>query len=365
LDFEVSILNVQAEVSFSWHDEAAHRLLLNDNVGLLLGLNVNLSLGLDVCGLLLDNNDRGALGTHVVDLLIVEHRLDHDVTSTATLEHKLNSVLAGTSFAEETESYVGVTEGLRVKQVIVTNFDMNIFAELVQLLYRDFHELTLPVGVLSSIVTDGGSPFLSFADLDPCEGIHFVKETATLDFEVSILNVETEVSFSWHDEAHRLLLLNDNVGLRLDECGLLLDNNMGLGLVDDNDTRAAMMSSHEFRSHVDEATGVELDSLFTRSLLGENAEGNVCLTDGLHGVTLVLDDNVHVVLEHVGGDLHELKSPSGFFASMVAGLGVEDLLADFDVDEGGHLVEGSSNFVVEVGVQNVKLKDSVVVHIAC
>ena len=133
--------------------------------GVLSGL---LLLGHNNVGLLGHNNGSSAtLGTHIVDLLIVEHGLDHDVTSTLTLEMKLNAVLARTSFAEETESYVSVAEGRRAQHFIVAYFDVDILAELVQFLDRDFHELTLPVGVLSSVVTDGRSPFLSLADLDP------------------------------------------------------------------------------------------------------------------------------------------------------------------------------------------------------
>lgn len=197
---------------------------------------------------------------------------------------------------------------------------------------------------------------------------------------MSVLDLKAEVAFSRHHEAMRLLLLDNNLGLLL-----LLDNNLGLGLdidlllllglnidllrydvrllTDDNDSWSTMADTHEFRSHVDKATCVELDSLFTRSVLSEDAEGHVGFTDGLHGVSLIFDDDVHVVLEHVGGDVHELHNPSGFLTTVMGGLRVEDLLANLDVNEGRHLVEGSTDFVVEVRVQNVKLEEALLVHL--
>jgi hypothetical protein len=175
--------------------------------------------------------------------------------------------------------------------------------------------------------------------------------------------MKTKVAFSGHHEA--LILLLDN-NLRLDEgllglnINLLLLNDMRL--VHDNDSWSTLTHTHEFGSHVNEAASVKLDSLFTRSMLSEDAQGNVGFTDCLHGVTLVLDDDVHMVLEHVGGDLHELHHPSGLLTSVMGGLGVPNLLADLDVDEGRHLVQGSTNFIVEFSVYNVKFEEALSVH---
>ena len=125
-----------------------------------------------------------------------------------------------------------------------------------------------------------------------------------------------------------------------------------------NDNRgwATVTHTDKLRSHKDKTTSVELDHLFLGSEASEDAQGNVSLSDRLHGVSLVFNDDVHVVLEHVGRNFHERHGPVGFFSAVMAGLGVVDLLADFDVDEGRHFVQRSSNFVVEVSFNDVEFE---------
>lgn len=142
---------------------------------------------------------------------------------------------------------------------------------------------------------------------------------------------------------------------------LLNDSNLGLvhdvGLADDdNGGWATVTHTNELRSHEEEATSVELDHLFLRSEACKNAQGNVCLSDGFHGVSLVFDDDVHVILEHIGRDFHVRQGPVRFLTAVMAGLGVVDLLTDSDVDEGGHFVHWPSNFVVELSSNDVKFE---------
>jgi len=81
--------------------------------GLHHGLLVNNGDGLDH-GLLNDSNLGLSRGLNVGNLLVVEVRLHHEVTSMSALEHKLNTLLDGASRGKHTEGHVGVTEGLTV-----------------------------------------------------------------------------------------------------------------------------------------------------------------------------------------------------------------------------------------------------------
>ena len=68
----------------------------------------------------------------------------------------------------------------------------------------------------------------------------------------------------------------------------------------------------------------------------------------------IFDGNVHVVLEHVGRNLHKLKYPLGLFTASVIGLSVVDLLSNFYMDKGRHFVERAADFVVQLGVEDVE-----------
>ena len=76
-----------------------HNWLLNNDLGLRL-LHNNLGLGLNVSGLLLNNNNWSLLGANVVNSIVVEDGFDHEVTGVTTLELELNTVLARSSSAE-------------------------------------------------------------------------------------------------------------------------------------------------------------------------------------------------------------------------------------------------------------------------
>ena len=155
-------------------------------------------------------------------------------------------------------------------------------------------------------------------------------------------------------EAHCWLVDDSNLGLHglLNDDGLglhrlLNDSNMGLhhGLCVDDSNSAA--HSKELRAESEPASRVDVDLLNTSvgASCCEHTEGNVGLSD--HSVALIFDDDVHLVLEHVGSNLHPLALPVRGLSAVVAGLGVPLLLSDCDVDEGGHLVQGTANLVVQ------------------
>ena len=83
--------------------------------------------------------------------------------------------------SEHSKSDISVTKGFTLKQVLVTNLDVNILFKLFELLDRDVHMLHVPPGVLTTILANVGSPFLSFTNLDPNEGILFVEWTTTVN----------------------------------------------------------------------------------------------------------------------------------------------------------------------------------------
>jgi hypothetical protein len=221
--------------------------------------------------------------------------------------------------------------------------------------------LELPVGVLATILADLGAPLLVLADFDPHEGIHLVHGATTVNIKVSAVDRETHEALSRNDEAttHHRLLVNDSDGL---DHGLLVHNSDGLnhGLLVHNSDGSTRATAHtdELGSHADPTTSVELDNLLAWTVAGEDIKGHVGLANSLHGVALILDDDVHVVLEHVGGNLHELQGPSGLLAAVVAGCSVEDLVADLNVNEGGHFVQGATNFVVKLGSEDVEFEET-------
>jgi len=181
---------------------------------------------------------------------------------------------------------------------------------------------------------------LLVSNFDENKGIHLVQRTTAVNIKVSGLNNESQEALGRNNESSHSWL-HDNLRLRLHNylrlglhkhLRLGLHNYLRLGLNDDSGT-ATHSSSHtnELRSHTDPATITQLDDFLTGTMLSKDIEGNVGLADDLHWVTLVLDNNVHIMLEHVCLNFHELESPSGFFSTMVRWLGAEVLLANSDV----------------------------------
>jgi hypothetical protein len=53
----------------------------------------------------------------------------------------------------------------------------------------------------------------------------------------------------------------------------------------------------------------------------------------LQGVVGIFYDNDHLLLKHIRGNFKELHNPPWFLASSLAGLSVEDHVANFNVNE--------------------------------
>jgi hypothetical protein len=104
-----------------------------------------------------------------------------ETASSSTLESKLDPLFLGAVGSEQTKSDISVTKGFTLKQVLVTDLDVNIFVKLIQLLNRDVHMLHVPLRVLTAILADIRSPFLFLANPDPNEGILLVEWTTTVN----------------------------------------------------------------------------------------------------------------------------------------------------------------------------------------
>jgi hypothetical protein len=234
--------------------------------------------------------------------------------------------------------------------------------------------LAYPGRVLTTIDTDSRSPFLSLANSNEHEGILLVKEATTINFEMSVLNVKSEPTHSRNDKAtcthywllhlhlrltvhlllHLRLTVNWLLHLRLAihwllhthlwlSVHLLLSVDWLLHLWLHNYLNTWLLEAHshtnpsEFRSQVDstsrESILAKFDEFITRAIGFEQVSGYVCLSDNLKRVISVLDENVHVMVEHVDRDPHELSFPSWHFASHVARNGIEDHMFDLNFDK--------------------------------
>lgn len=242
---------------------------------------------------------------------------------------------------------------------MVADLDTHHLVKLGELLNWDFHVLAMPLWVLSTIVASVGSPFLSLTDCDSHEWVHLVQRTATIHVQVSALNNKSQPSRSWNDEATVVWLLNNgDLGLNDDLRLCWLHDDLRLSWSNDDLWTSHAWCSHanKLRSHVHMSTSVKLDELLTWSTLSKNGQGHSSLTNLLQWMTLILDNNAHVVLEHISGDLHELEGPFWLLTSMVARRSLVVLLADVDVHDGGHLVERTTDLVVQISIENVKFE---------
>ena len=191
------------------------------------------------------------------------------------------------------------------------------------------------------------------ANADKHKRIHLVQGAAKIEGQVSIFDRKSHPSLSRDHETHSWLLNDSYLGLHgllNNDClglhWLLNDCNLGLhGLCVDNSNSAAHVK--ELGAEFEPASRVDVDLLYASvgATCCEHTEGHVSLSD--HSVTLIFDDDVHLVLEHVCSNLHPLALPVRGLSAVVAGLGVPLLLSDCDVDEGGHLVQGTANLVVQ------------------
>ena len=163
-------------------------------------------------------------------------------------------------------------------------------------------------------------------DANKHKWIHFVHRTAKIHIQVSGFDRKSHPTLLRDHKAHlrldhchlRLHWLLDDGNLRLHR--LLNDGNLRRGLNDSNLGSGPAVHSEEFGAKLEPATGVDVDSLLASvgASGSEHAEGHVSLSD--LSVALILDNDVHLVLEHVCWDLHPLALPVRVLTTVVAGV---------------------------------------------
>lgn len=156
----MSTLEMNSHVSLLRNHEATHRLLhnnlrlLHNNLRLhhLLWLHDNLRLH----HWLLLNNDNGLLlfGANIGDLFLMEDRSHHKVTSGSALEHQGNALVNGSTLGKHSKGNVSVSKGFTLQHILIADFNMDVFVELVKLLDWNFHVLPLPLRVFATIMAN-------------------------------------------------------------------------------------------------------------------------------------------------------------------------------------------------------------------
>ena len=72
---------------------------------------------------------------------------------------------------------------------MVSNFDMNVFIPEVVV---NLHPLALPMWILSTINTNGRTPFL-LSDADVNERIHLIENVSEVEFQMCFLKYKSDV----------------------------------------------------------------------------------------------------------------------------------------------------------------------------
>ena len=104
-----------------------------------------------------------------------------ETASSSTLESEFDPLFLGAMGSEQTKSHIGVAKRLTLKQVLVTDLNVNILVELIEFLDRDVHMLHVPLRVLTAILADIRSPLLFLANPDPNKGILLIEGTTAVN----------------------------------------------------------------------------------------------------------------------------------------------------------------------------------------
>ena len=151
----------------------------------------------------------------------------------------------------------------------------------------------------------------------------------------------------WDNEASRLL---DNSHLGLHHNLRLLNNSNLRRWLNNSNTTHWCSHALELGAHDKPATITHSDLFLLGAKASEHIEGNTSFRDHLEWMTLIFDDDVHLMLKHIGWDRHELKGPFRVLAAVMAGLCGEVHATDLDMHDRGHLMKRTANFVVELSV---------------
>ena len=118
-------------------------------------------------------------------------RADEDTARTHATEDQLNPLFGLNTALEDLEGNLSVTDVLAFREVGVFNPDFEVLTKVVNV---DHHVLVHPAGVLSAVLADLGAPFLQHTGLHDNKGIHLVEHSSGVVLEVSLNDVELEVT---------------------------------------------------------------------------------------------------------------------------------------------------------------------------
>ena len=123
----------------------------------------------------------------------VEFRLEVHLTSLVAVVENFNPFLSGSALVEECEWDLSLSNvDTLVSTVGVEDLDVQLVGECWDI---DLKVLSVPFGVLATINCNGGGPFL-VTNAEVNEWVHLVQETTLVVFEVSVGEVEVDVTVS-------------------------------------------------------------------------------------------------------------------------------------------------------------------------
>jgi hypothetical protein len=182
-----------------------------------------------------------------------------------------------------------------MKNIFVTNFDSHNLFKFSEFLYRNVHNLHLPVRVSAAIDTDSRAPLLLTNNYDN-EGVHFVKKTRfCVVSQMSWLHMNLDKPFFWNHKGP------SNTNLRcchyyfgLLEYGLLYYNlrlrnlrlndylrSVNLRCLHDNLWTAMMTMEFRFEMNSSSRLSVEVDlnPFLSWTVLSEQRNWHVCFSN--------------------------------------------------------------------------------------
>ena len=196
----------------------------------------------------------------------------------------------------------------------VFNPDFKLLTKMVDI---DHHVLVHPAGVLSAVAADFGAPFLQHTSLHDNKGIHLVEHSSSVVLEVSLNDVELEVTNVPVDA-------NLNVGLHHGLHHRLLHGGLHHGLLHGGLHGRAIVD--ELRAEVDTSslavTSVDKANPFLHATgAGKHLDGDFGMSDGLILAVIIVAKalNLEGLADVANLDVEMLHLPVGALVSVMAG----------------------------------------------
>ena len=124
--------------------------------------------------------------------MAVELGLEVDSTGGVSVVEECDELLSGAVLGEEVEGDLGLGDVVALVDVRVEDVDFHVMVNETSV---DLHVLSVPLGVLATVLANGGGPFL-VTDFDVNNGVHLMEETTLVVFEVSLNEVQVDVTMT-------------------------------------------------------------------------------------------------------------------------------------------------------------------------